>query len=424
MGETSPREEIEKKICTAKRAARSELSISRREWCKNGYAHSNVLSTDGLLDVAERTRCQDLSVSDFVKLYEQPRLPVVITGLADAWPAKNEWTEHHLEERFGQHRFKVGTDDDGYAVRLELCHFLHYMQSPNHALVDDSPLYIFDATFGDRHSSRSMLNDYKIPPYFREDLFQFAGKHRRPPHRWFVMGPARSGSSLHIDPLATNAWNTLIKGRKRWALFPPGTPKKAVLPSILGVDSEAVSWFYHVYPYTQSADWPTAKPIDIIQEAGETVFVPGGWWHAVLNLETTIAVTHNYASSSNFLRVWKHSLRSRPKMSAKWLLALRQQRSDLAAIAQENRDRDCLGAFTHSSTSSSSSCSTSSSSSTSTSTSSSSTSSSSCSSSTSSSTSSTSTSTSSEGCPNSVEVADDSHTAKRRKTEDSCRGDG
>jgi len=38
-----------------------------------------------------------------------------------------------------------------------------------------------------------------------------------------------------------------------------------VLPKEKGLEREAVSWYTKMYPRTQAPDWPSARPVEIIQ---------------------------------------------------------------------------------------------------------------------------------------------------------------
>lgn len=81
----------------------------------------------------------------------------------------------------------------------------------------------------------------------------------------------------------------------------------------------------------------------------------GGYWHVVLNMDLTVAVTQNFCSSVNFPIVWTRVVRSRPKMSKKFLDRLKRRRPDLARLTERIDSSIDTGPRSDSSSSSSSS---------------------------------------------------------------------
>ena len=321
-------------MSAAKARARSDLD--ELSWARQGHAWraQEEPAPHGTL---ARLHCSALSVPAFVADFEQRNLPVVLDGLAAEWPAwKGAWEPRALHAAYRHRRFRCGEDDRSYPVKVKLKYFLRYMRAQR----DDSPLYIFDSMYSDKAPTQ-LLQEYAVPPYFAEDLLALVGEHRRPPYRWMLLGPRRSGTNVHIDPLATSAWNTLLYGRKRWVFFEPGVPREVVRGRDLvrkdaGEDDEPIDYFTNLLPRIKARGGEAlrARMIEVVQRPGETLFVPGGWWHAVLNLDDTIAVTQNFCSTTNFDRVWEAARQGRRGMARKWLRALRSAgRGDLVARA-------------------------------------------------------------------------------------------
>ena len=292
-----------------------------------------------------RVDSSTISVEDFIVRFEEPSIPVVVCNNPQqgARPDSPLYSFTRLRKNYGSRIFKVGEDDEGYKVKVKLKYFLQYLRS--NSSDDDSPLYVFDSTFDDDEVAKSILDAYSVPHLFPDDLFSLVGEKRRPPYRWFLVGGKRSGTCVHIDPLGTSAWNTIIRGRKRWVLFPPETPKriaKALDVIQKGEDDEAVHYFTLFLPRLRQLQQQQKNftMIEFTQYPGETVFVPGGWWHAVLNLDDTVAVTQNFCSRTNFINVWKQTREGRKKMAASWLKRLRIHYPLLAQAADRANSED------------------------------------------------------------------------------------
>ena len=279
----------------------------------------------------ERREAAGLSPAEFVQRYETGEgRPAVLLGLAEGWAAA-AWTLDTLVRRFRRRDVVVGDDDKGYAVELPLSTFAAYCRANR----DRNPLYMFDDTFFDDPAPRRA---FAVPRLFREDLFRHlpGGEAGRFAYRWLLAGPARSGTAPHVDPLGTSAWNTCLSGSKWWVLLRPEVPAEVAL---MGVDEEApdlFGWYRDTLPRVVAAAGPGAC-VQFLQGPGETVFVPGGWWHAVLNVEESLAITQNFVSSTNAVRVWRALSSEHPDMAEGWLRNLRREEPRVAALLERCR---------------------------------------------------------------------------------------
>ena len=116
---------------------------SEADWTKAAYAASGFIKKlrASVQDEVPRIQAGDLTEAEFAERFEGANVPVVVGGLCDAWDAQSKWTLEGLLRDYGGEKFKVGEDDDGYAVYVKLKYFIRYMLDNG----DDSPLYVFDS---------------------------------------------------------------------------------------------------------------------------------------------------------------------------------------------------------------------------------------------------------------------------------------
>lgn len=302
-------------------------------WCSASKFPSRWTEFDNVA----REDAQALTVEDFITKYELPNRPVILQNSLSRWSAftgegAQAWSREYLLEKAGSSLFNAG------GVAFSLDRYYRYADQTT----DDNPLYLFDKHFV--KNTPQFGEDYQPLPYFSKerDLFEVLdGTGYRPDHRWLIIGPRRSGSRFHVDPNGTSAWNAVVDGAKKWIMFPPSVVPPGVHPSEDGGDVTSpvslVEWFRGFYDVAREDPKYRAHMLECVCRAGDTIWVPSGYWHLVVNLEFSVAVTQNYVSTSNLQNTLNFLARSpkhvsglphekRPRLREKFLEALRIHR--------------------------------------------------------------------------------------------------
>ena len=280
---------------------RKDLALLEATAAAHGGARgAAALEVELEIEAVPRVAAADLSLARFRAEFAETRRPVVLTGLAlpDA-----EALLASLEP-YGDASVPLRRRVSGSHAWAELG-----------GAVERAPLR--DVLAGGRGDDLVLFDcplphtlEFPIPRYFSGDLLNpdgsdwelsvkpgVADEALRGQWPSLFAQPAGTRCGLHVDAHATHFWQALLKGKKRWRIFPeaethrlyPHGPNRAHFSV-----GDALSPDLDAFPALRGA-----KCWDATLEAGDVLFVPCGCAHQVANDAATLAVSANYVDDTN-----------------------------------------------------------------------------------------------------------------------------
>ncbi len=241
-------------------------------------------------DADQIERRDHLSQKEFQQDYVRANRPVIITDAIQDWPALSKWTPEYLQSRYAS--LEITTN--GKAARFgDVIDSLLKMEPETPAP------YVYQSLVGD--VSPELAHDLAPAPMYwspnwlvelLDDRFLPAGLRKMlgkvPELGLKIAGAGSIFPTLHWDALRIQSFSSQVYGRKVWAAYSPdqtrflyprkGFPSLSSIPVVHDVDLETFPLFRD------------AKPIRIVLEPGEMLFMPAGWWHTTRALTPCIAV--------------------------------------------------------------------------------------------------------------------------------------
>jgi ribosomal protein L16 Arg81 hydroxylase len=242
------------------------------------------------LNLQSISREEGISGESFQRSYLKSLQPVIIKDLSASWPAMNKWSPEYLKEKYGEKPVKVynanfAKQGKSYMSNVDVIPFKEFIDLVSQRSMD---LRMFLHNL--KTQMPELLEDIQIPSIAsgisRNLIFMF-------------FGCKGSFTPMHFDIDMAHVFHTPIYGRKRVTLFPIEESKNLykhpfACRSYVDVDNPD----FNRFPRLKNAQGyqDTLQP-------GETLFIPGGYWHHIAYNESGCSVSLRCPHQSLLARV-------------------------------------------------------------------------------------------------------------------------
>jgi hypothetical protein len=235
-----------------------------------------------------------LSVEEFEREYLYPNKPVILQDATEDWIALEKWSPDWLKQRY--HSLPVIVDDEW----LRFGDFIDRVLAPvpgermpylrNQSMQMAYPDLMADIQPIPKYCWPNWLHGRYAPEELAEYMRVLTTI------ELFIGGRGSRFPRLHIDSARTHAFLNQVYGAKDLVFISPAQAN-LVYPNRKGVSMIEDVDYPDLQKYPLFAD---AEPIRVTIRAGETAFVPSGWWHTARMPGPSITVAVNTANASNW----------------------------------------------------------------------------------------------------------------------------
>ena len=218
--------------------------------------------------------------------------PAIIAGAFDHWPARHKWTPEFFRDRYGMLQVVI----DGRVWRLaDLVDRILASTPQNPApYLHNQLLSKWPAELS---ADIAPMPDCTRPNYLESSLFP---ARVAPTYiEFYIGGTGATFPTLHYDNLHTHAFLMQLYGIKEYLVFTPDQARYLYPRTGIEANKSSIPDIDNVDP-ARFPQYANARSMRFQLHAGETLFVPAGWWHTARILTPSITVSINGANRGNW----------------------------------------------------------------------------------------------------------------------------